>query len=135
MAYDFAGSSKTKRRSPKLEATLSKLLEYEQAQNIAELLSEDDEENGRPGLEYGVLHPEAINQPEIVQARWAAGTIKKRLPDSSELDAFASRWAPIGADNDPAGLNVNWLPNLRACLSRNTPTVDLASQPHDRHDG
>ena len=49
MAYDYAGSSSTKKRSKKLDAVLAKLLEFEQSDNIATTLPEDDEE-GRQGL-------------------------------------------------------------------------------------
>lgn len=49
MAYDYAGSSSTKKRSKKLDAVLAKLLELEQSDNIATTLAEEDEE-GRQGL-------------------------------------------------------------------------------------
>lgn len=26
---------------------------------------------------------------------------------------FGGHWAPVGAENDPRGLNVNWVPNVR----------------------
>ena len=29
------------------------------------------------------------------------------------VDFFGSRWAPVGATNDPQGLNVNWVKNVR----------------------
>ena len=32
------------------------------------------------------------------------------------LDYLASRYCPIGASNDPTGLNKNWLPNVRKFL-------------------
>lgn len=75
-------------------------------------------ENGTLGREFGVLSPEAMrykNDPDwrksfTTQARWAAGTIKKRYTD---LESFSARWCPVGADNDPKGLNKNWLPNAR----------------------
>ena len=75
-------------------------------------------ENGRQGREFGVLKPEAMrfeNDPDPMksletQARWAAGTIDKRF--TGDLKAFADRWAPIGAKNDPKNLNKNWLPNI-----------------------
>ena len=35
------------------------------------------------------------------------------------LAYFASRWCPVGAENDPTGLNSNWLRNVRAILSNN----------------
>ena len=72
-------------------------------------------ENGRPGREFGVLNPEAIRFSDgrlsfLIQARWAAGTIKKRY--TGDLKAFADRWCPVGAKNDPKGLNKNWLSNV-----------------------
>ena len=33
------------------------------------------------------------------------------------LEFLASRYAPVGVDNDPRGLNVNWLGNVRALLA------------------
>ena len=35
----------------------------------------------------------------------------------SYLEFLASRYAPIGAGNDPGGLNVNWLKNVRWFLA------------------
>ena len=75
-------------------------------------------ENGRQGREFGVLTPAAMRYENgdatlsfLTQARWAAGTIKKRY--NGDLEAFAARWCPIGAENDPTGLNKNWLRNAR----------------------
>ena len=75
-------------------------------------------ENGRPGREYGVLHPDARDTDELTQARWAAGSIKKRLQNPAALTQFAKRWAPLEADNDPRGLNRYWLGNMSACLAQ-----------------
>jgi len=51
MAYEYAGaSSKSKGRSKKLDAVLARLLELEQAENIAAELDKEDSEDGRPGL-------------------------------------------------------------------------------------
>ena len=76
-------------------------------------------ENGRQGREFGVLVPQAMrykNAPDKtksfrLQAQWAAGTIKRRY--KGDLLAFAKRWAPVGAKNDPKGLNKNWYKNAR----------------------
>jgi hypothetical protein len=76
-------------------------------------------ENGKQGKEFGVLNPEAMryaNDPDAMksfetQARWAAGTIQKRF--HGDIDAFAKRWAPVGASNDPNGLNKNWIKNIK----------------------
>jgi len=83
-----------------------------------------DVEAGRQGREFGVLKPEAMrfeNDPDPmksleIQAKWAAGTIEKRF--TGDLKAFADRWAPIGAKNDPDNLNKNWLPNILDKMSK-----------------
>ena len=75
-------------------------------------------ENGSQGREFGVLVPEAMRFAKdkdsakslITQARWAAGTIKKRF--DGDLRKFADRWAPRNVANDPDDLNKNWLPNI-----------------------
>jgi hypothetical protein len=79
-------------------------------------------ENGRQGREFGVLTPEAMRYEKdpdpiksfIIQAKWAAGTIKKRF--NGDLDAFAKRWAPLNASNDPKGLDKNWLKNVKSYM-------------------
>lgn len=75
-------------------------------------------ENGSQGKEFGVLKPEAMrfkDDPDplkslTIQAMWAAGTIKKKY--KGDLKDFASKWAPVGASNDPGGLNKNWVKNV-----------------------
>jgi len=62
-------------------------------------------ENGRPGLEFGIGGPMNSGHPAhryqdgvqsfMVQARWAAGTIKKRY--DGDLLKFARRYCPKGA--------------------------------------
>jgi len=79
-------------------------------------------ENGDVGREFGVLNPQAMrfkDDPDMsfrTQARWAAGTIKKRFNDN--LEGFANRWAPIGAKNDPDNLNKNWFPNAQHWMKK-----------------
>ncbi len=79
-------------------------------------------ENGRVGREFGVLNPEAMrfeNDPFksfVTQARWAAGSIKKRY--KGDMNAFRDRWAPIDAENDPTGLNKNWVPNMEHFMKK-----------------
>ncbi len=75
-------------------------------------------ENGRQGREFGVLSPEAMRYEKgdpllslETQAKWAAGTIKKRF--NGNLEEFAGRWAPVGAKNDPTNLNKNWIKNIK----------------------
>ena len=75
-------------------------------------------EGGSPGREYGILHYEC---PDTYrgQAGWCAATVQKNWDrylnaggDSrdiySYIDFLGGRYAPIGADNDPTGLNHNW---------------------------
>jgi hypothetical protein len=77
-------------------------------------------ERGGPGREMGVLLPQAQrykgNHSESLrlQAMYAAGTIRKHYNGCLEL--FARRWCPVGAANDPKGLNKNWLPNARKLM-------------------
>lgn len=79
-------------------------------------------EQGRVGREFGVLVPEAMRFEDspvnsfMTQARWAAGTIKKRY--KGDIKAFGGRWAPVGAENDPNNLNKNWIPNIEFFMNQ-----------------
>ena len=86
------------------------------------LLAIRAQENGRSGREYGVLVVSAPTQE--VQARITARTIKRNWQrwkvagqSGDPVEWMAQRWAPIGAENDPHGLNRYWLRNVRAFLS------------------
>lgn len=80
-------------------------------------------ENGRAGREYGVLHPKAKGKCYRTQAAWCAATVQKHWDryikaggKASDTNAFlvslAKRYCPVGADNDPSGLNKHWLKNV-----------------------
>lgn len=80
-------------------------------------------ENGRQGREYGVLHPKAVGECYRTQAGWSAATIQKQFDryvisggDPKDVAAYLvslrNRYCPIGADNDPDGLNSHWLRNV-----------------------
>lgn len=90
-------------------------------------------EQGRPGLEMGVVDPRANTLEK--QVRWAKNSIinnEKRfttkfgnpargttgLFTDEYLKFFADRWAPLNASNDPQGLNKNWLKNARFFYAR-----------------
>lgn len=90
-------------------------------------------EDGRPGREFGVLSESAPDYAS--QMKIAAETISHRLSSfpSNPLSRnalgrvvyretwiayFASIWCPIGANNDPNGLNRNWLTNAKAAYPR-----------------
>lgn len=78
------------------------------------------QENGGPGKEFGVLTPQATrfkSDPMMslkTQAAWAAGTIAKHY--DGNLQDFAKRYAPMGAGNDPNGLNANWYKNVKSMM-------------------
>jgi hypothetical protein len=85
-------------------------------------------ENGRPGLEFGVMHPRAKDQPNSlrVQAGWAAATVSKNLTrwlDSGEdvdfITYLGRRYAPVGVKNDPTNLNQHWVGNVKRITARN----------------
>ena len=76
---------------------------------------------GGPGREMGVLHPHAMRfakdprQSLLTQARWAAGTIRRRY--NGDLAEFARRWCPLTDSRDKRNLNKNWLPNVRRLMA------------------
>jgi len=85
-------------------------------------------ENGRAGIEFGVLHPRAMDRPNSlrVQAGWAAATVsknRKRWLDSNQdidfITFLGNRYCPVGAENDPTGLNRHWIGNVRKFTERN----------------
>jgi len=85
-------------------------------------------EQGRAGCEFGVMAEGAWNTDLKTQAEWAMATLvkdtkrwhtntlatgKDRKEYKDFIDYFGSKWAPIGAENDPYGLNQNWIPNFQ----------------------
>lgn len=77
-------------------------------------------ENGRAGREYGVLHPRALGKSYRTQAGWCAATVQKHYDrwvkagrKGDFLESLARRYCPVGAGNDPTGLNRHWLKNVR----------------------
>jgi len=98
--------------------------------NLLILLAIRKAENGRPGLEFGIMHPKCRRQMAKrpcetldIQAGWAAATIVKTRvrwqlagKPASKLDAadgfiffLADRYCP--AATDPAG-NLHWKTNV-----------------------
>ena len=76
-------------------------------------------ESGPKGLEFGIMHPRAKYTNLDTQAGWAAATVQKnwdRWIKAGKKGKFivflGNRWAPIGAANDPTGLNKNWITNV-----------------------
>jgi len=76
-------------------------------------------ENGRAGYaEYGVVHPHAISRGHIIQSRWAAGSIRKRLHRPEDLPSFAARWCPAEGTAGLSTMNQHWLGNMQQCLAQ-----------------
>lgn len=90
-------------------------------------------ENGGPGREWGVLSEDATTYQAQLTA--CCASVRNRLNDypanpvckveradlpprvayrEGFIDYFARRWAPVGASNDPEGLNANWVKNVEA---------------------
>lgn len=72
-------------------------------------------ENGRPGLEFGIMNPEADTYSK--QAGWAVCTVQKNYDrwlkdnqDKEYIDYLGDRYCP--AEVDPEG-NVNWKKNVK----------------------
>lgn len=91
--------------------------------DLAILLAIRRAENGAPGKEFGIVHPKAWGTNLSTQAGWAACTVrnqrKRHAGDNCGMDfiaCLARRYCPIGAENDPAGLNKNWERNVRYWL-------------------
>ncbi len=96
-------------------------------ENLAILFAIRKAENGAKGREFGVIsNPRALGKDhetwEVTldrQAGWAAATIMKnrvRWKNAGCKEPFvtflARRYAPVGAENDPNGLNRHWLHNV-----------------------
>ncbi len=74
-------------------------------------------EGGRKGFEFGIV---AAKDTDLrTQAEWACATVKKNLErfrksgEKDIIEFLGKRWAPIGAENDPLGLNRHWVRNVR----------------------
>ena len=81
-------------------------------------------ENGGKGREYGILHPR-VKPTYRSQAGWCATAVQKnydRWTKAGKRGAFVvflgRRYCPVGAENDPQGLNRHWVKNVRHYVSR-----------------
>jgi hypothetical protein len=81
-------------------------------------------ENGGKGREYGILHPR-VKPTYRSQAGWCAATVQKnydrwvKAGKRGEFVVFlGNRYCPVGADNDPNGLNKHWIGNVRKFHAR-----------------
>lgn len=48
------------------------------------------------------------------------------------VEFFGSRWAPIGAGNDPTSLNKNWVPNVYRLWRGHPPVKATGEVPNDQ---
>jgi hypothetical protein len=88
-------------------------------------------ENGSEGKEFGILNPKADTYEK--QAGWCAATVYKnyvRWINAGQPGAFVeylgARYCPVGAENDPTGLNKNWVPNVMQLREKVLPpSVDV----------
>lgn len=81
-------------------------------------------ENGGKGREYGILHPR-VKPTYRSQAGWCAATVQKNWDrwvaagsKGDFIDFLGNRYCPVGADNDPTGLNKHWKKNVRFYVAR-----------------
>lgn len=97
-----------------------------QGEDLLILLAIRKAENGRPGREFGILHPRCLaeikNRPKDsldIQAGWAAATIVKNRRRYEEMGFskyqdficfLGNRYCPTKID--PQG-NINWKKNVR----------------------
>ena len=74
-------------------------------------------ENGGPGREMGIMNKKADNLDK--QAGWAAATVVKNYArwikagrKEDYIVFLGNRYCPVGAKNDPDGLNKHWIKNV-----------------------
>jgi hypothetical protein len=81
-------------------------------------------ENGGPGREYGILHAR-VKPTYRSQAGWCAATVQKNYDRwqragsrGSFVEFLGNRYCPVGAENDPTGLNRHWVKNVTKLVER-----------------
>ena len=81
-------------------------------------------ENGRKGREYGILH-KRVGPTYRSQAGWCAATVQKNYDRWEKAGAkgefvvyLGNRYCPVGAKNDPNGLNRHWIKNVKKFKKR-----------------
>ncbi len=75
-------------------------------------------ENGGKGREYGILHSRC--KPTYrSQAGWCAATVQKNYDRWVKAGSYGKfinflgrSYCPVGAKNDPKGLNAHWVKNV-----------------------
>jgi hypothetical protein len=102
-----------------MDAAVNNGISKDDKHNLAILFAIRKAENGSPGTEFGVLHPKAKGTNLRTQAGWAAATVMKnrarhgqRGEHTDFISFLGNRYAPNQAENDPKGLNANWIKNV-----------------------
>lgn len=74
-------------------------------------------ENGGAGKEFGILNKKANTYRK--QAGWCAATVQKNYDrwvasgcKEDFITFLGNKYCPVGAENDPHGLNKNWIRNV-----------------------
>ena len=82
-------------------------------------------ENGRAGREYGILHKKAVGKSYRTQAGWCAATVQKNYDRWTKagrkgdfITFLGNRYCPVGAGNDPNGLNRHWIGNVKRLTAK-----------------
>ena len=80
-------------------------------------------ENGKT-YQYGIIH-KRCPKGYRPQAGWCAATVQKNYDrwvkagrKGDYVTFLGKRYCPIGADNDPNGLNKHWIPNVKKFQKR-----------------
>lgn len=113
-----------------MDAAINNGISRNDHKNLALLFAIRKTENGGPGVEFGVLHPKAKGTNLRTQAGWAAATIMKNRGrydekrDGDFVSFLGSRYAPKNAENDPQGLNANWIKNATHHYNENTKALE-----------
>jgi hypothetical protein len=113
-----------------MDAATNNGISRDNHQNLALLFAIRKTENGGPGVEFGVLHPKAKGTNLRTQAGWAAATIIKNRgrhdanKDGDFVSFLGSRYAPKNAENDPQGLNANWIKNATHHYNENMKVLE-----------
>ena len=81
-------------------------------------------ENGGKGREYGILH-RRCKPTYRSQAGWCSATVQKNYDrwvkagkHGQFINFLGHRYCPVGAQNDPEGLNVHWIKNVTLYTQR-----------------
>ena len=128
--HEFLKQKHGKEYDTIMDAATSNGISRDDHENLSLLFAIRKAEHGGPGIEFGVLHPKAKGTDLRTQAGWAAATVMKNRSrhnpkkDGDFIAFLGSRYAPKNVENDPTGLNANWIDNVRAHYKENMSKVE-----------